>query len=64
MDFDRYEGSLNFASLDWRWHIGEIMSFGLGYNYYALNLESRDNDVRGSLRVRHRGPELFFSMSF
>ena len=64
MDFDRYEGSLNYATLDWRRHFGDTFSVGLGYNYYALNLDSRDNDVRGSIEVRHHGPELFVSAGF
>ena len=64
MDFDRYEGSLNYATLDWRQRIGDTFSVGLGYNYYALNLDSRDNDVRGSLQIRHHGPELFVSAGF
>jgi len=64
MDFDRYEGSLNFATLDWRHSFGDTISAGLAYNYYALNLESHESDVRGSLRVRHHGPELFISMGF
>ena len=64
MDFHRYEGSLNFARLDWQRRFGETVSLGLGYNYYALNLDSRDNDVRGSLQVRHHGPELFVNMAF
>lgn len=64
MDFDRYEGSLNYATLDWRRRFGDTFSVGLAYNYYALNLDSRDNDVRGSLEVRHHGPELFVSAGF
>ena len=64
MDFDRYEGSLNYATLDWRRRLGDTFSVGLGYNYYALNLDSRDNDVRGSLQVRHHGPEIFVSAGF
>jgi hypothetical protein len=64
MDFDRYEGSLNYATLDWRRHLGDVLRVGLAYNYYALNLDSRDSDVRGSMRVRHHGPELFVSAGF
>lgn len=64
MDFDRYEGSLNFATLDWQRRFGDTFSVGLAYNYYALKLDSRDNDVRGSLQVRHHGPEFFVSAGF
>jgi hypothetical protein len=64
MDFHRYEGSLNFATLDWQRRFGENFSVGLAYNYYELNLDSHDNDVRGSLEVRHHGPELFLNVGF
>ncbi len=64
MDFDRYEGSLNYVTLDWQRRLGDTVSVGLAYNYYALNLDSRDNDVRGSLTVRHHGPEFFVSAGF
>jgi outer membrane protein len=64
MDFHRYEGSLNFATLDWQYRFSDTFSAGLAYNYYALNLDSRDNDVRGSLEIRHHGPELFLSAGF
>lgn len=64
MDFHSYEGSLNFATLDWQRRFGESLRLGIGYNYYAFNLESRENDVRGTLEVRHHGPEVFFNMAF
>ena len=64
MDYDRFEGFLNFATLSWQRRFGETFNVGLAYNYYELNLDSRDNDVRGSLEVRHYGPELFISAEF
>jgi len=64
MDFQSYEGLLNFATLDWQRRLGNGLRLGLAYNYYALKLDSRDNDVRGSLAVRHHGPELFVNLSF
>ena len=64
MDYDRYEGSLNYLTLDIRRQFGDIFTVGLGYNYYALNLDSRDNDVLGTLNVRHHGPALFVSAGF
>jgi len=64
MDFDQYEGSLNYATLDLQRHFGDNFSVGLGYNYYAFKLVSRDNSSSGSLEVRHQGPVLFFSTHF
>jgi len=64
MDYDRYEGSLSYATLDLQRRFGDIFRVGIGYNYYALNLDSRDNDVRGTLEIRHHGPVLFVSAGF
>jgi hypothetical protein len=64
MDFDQYEGSLNYASLDLQRRFGENFSVGIGYNYYAYKLDSSDNSSSGSLEVRHQGPVLFFSSHF
>ena len=64
MDFDQYEGSLNYATLDLQRHFGDNFSVGLGYNYYAFKLVSRENSSGGSLEVRHQGPVLFFSTHF
>jgi outer membrane protein len=64
MDFDQFEGSLNYGTLDLQRRFGENFSVGLGYNYYAFKLNSRDNSSSGSLEVRHQGPVLFFSTHF
>lgn len=64
LDYDRYEGSLNYATLDIQRRFGDIFTVGIGYNYYAMNLDSRDNDVRGTLEIRHHGPVLFVSAGF
>ena len=63
-DFDRYEGSLNYATLDIRYRVAESVSVGLGYNYYGMKLTSSDSDVNGYLRVRHHGPAAFFTVGF
>jgi outer membrane protein len=64
MDFDQFEGSLNYATLDLQRHFGENFSVGLGYNYYAFKLDSSEDSSRGTLEVRHRGPVLFLSAHF
>lgn len=63
-DFDRYEGSLNYASLDIQRRVSDAASIGLGYNYYGMKLTSRDRSVNGYLKVRHQGPTAFFSIGF
>jgi hypothetical protein len=63
-DFDRYEGSLNYAMLDIRYRVADSMSIGLGYNYYGMKLTSRESEVNGYLQVRHHGPAMFFAVGF
>jgi len=63
-DFDRYEGSLNYATLDIQRRFGERVSVGLGYTYYGMKLSSSDNDVNGYLKVRHNGPMFFLTAGF
>ena len=64
MDFDRYEGSLYYLTLDLQRRFGENFSVGVAYNYYAMNLDSSAGSLRGSIEVRHRGPALFVSAGF
>lgn len=64
MQFDNYEGSLNYAYLGLQRFFGDNFGVGLGYNYYSMNLDSRDADVNGSIRVIHRGPIVFLSAFF
>jgi hypothetical protein len=63
-DFDRYEGSLNYALLDIQHRVTDAISVGLGYNFYGMKLSSRDTDVNGYLKVRHHGPTAFLTMGF
>jgi outer membrane protein len=64
MRFDRFEGSLNYATLDMQRRFGERLSLGLGYNFYAFNLTSSADSSAGTLEVRHQGPVLFAAMYF
>ena len=63
-DFDSYEGSLNFGSLDIQHQLGKNVSVGLGYNFYGIKLTSRDSDLNGHIDVRHHGPVAFFTVGF
>lgn len=63
-DFDRFEGSLNYASLDIQHRIASAFSIGLGYSYYGMKLSSSDSDVNGYIKVRHHGPAAFFTIGY
>jgi len=64
MEFDHYEGSLNALYLGVNHSFTEKIGVGLGYNYFAMNLDSPDQKLRGSLRIRHHGPIVFGSFTF
>ena len=63
-DFDRYEGSLNYATLDIQHRVADAISVGLGYSYYGMKLSSTESDVNGYLKVRHHGPAAFFTIGY
>ncbi len=63
-DFDRYEGSLNYATLDIQHRVADAIGVGLGYNYYGMKLSSNESDVNGYLKVRHHGPMAFIAIGF
>lgn len=63
-DFDRYEGSLNYAMIDIQHQLSDNIGVGLAYNYYGIKLTSSDRDVNGSLKIVHHGPMLFLSVSY
>ena len=63
-DFDRYEGSLNYASLAIQRRFQKAISIGLGYNFYGMDLSSGEDSVNGYLKVRHHGPFLFLTVGY
>jgi hypothetical protein len=64
MDFDSYEGSLNFLYFGWQRTLGNWGSAGIGYNYYSLHLDSSNADLNGSVDMRQHGPIIFLSAHF
>ena len=63
-DFDQYEGSMNYATVDIQRRFGEHASIGLGYTVYHMKLTSSDSDVNGYFKVRHHGPAAFITVGF
>ena len=64
MEFDHYSGSLNNFYLGLTHYFSGTIGAGIGYNVYLMNLDSADNDLRGSLKMRHHGPIVFASLNF
>jgi outer membrane scaffolding protein for murein synthesis (MipA/OmpV family) len=64
MDFDSYDGSLNFLYLGLQRLLGDWGSAGIGYNYYSLKLDSSNEELNGSVDVLQHGPIIFVSAHF
>lgn len=64
MQFDRLEGEMLFANLEWERRFGEHVSAGIGYNAYYTRLRSREDEGRGRLETLHHGPTLFITTGF
>jgi hypothetical protein len=63
MDFDRYEGSMTYFTLDIQRQFSKRFSAGIGYNYYRMNISSNKSDVNGYLKLLHQGPVAFLMLS-
>ena len=64
MEFDHYSGSLNTLYLGLEHYFTDTIGAGIGYNLFLMNLDSPDDDLRGSLKLRHHGPIVFASFNF
>ena len=63
MDFDRYEGSMTYFTLDFQQQFSKHFSAGVGYNFYRMNISSNESDVSGYLKLLHQGPVAFMTLS-
>jgi hypothetical protein len=64
LEFDRYDGYMAYLSLGLERELGENFDAGFGYNFYGMRLRAKDEDLRGTLRIRHQGPKLYLSVKF
>ncbi len=63
MDFDRYEGSMTYFTIDIQRQFSKHFGAGIGYNYYRMNISSNEGDVNGYLKLLHQGPVAFLMLS-
>lgn len=63
-DFDQYEGSLNYFTIDLQRRIGDSVDLGIGYNLYHMKLHSSQKDLDGYIEIEHRGPVVFLGYNF
>ena len=64
LDFDRYNGYSGFAGLTLDRKIGDAVGLGFGYDYYGTRLNAKDEDLRGTLRLKAHGPRVYLSAFF
>ena len=64
MHFDHYKGSMNYLNLTLQHMLTQRVSIGAGYDFYAIKLDSDDNEFRGSLNIEHQGPFVFVGAHF
>lgn len=64
LDFDRYDGFMGSFILGVDRRFGDVIGAGIGYNFYTMRLDSKDENLRGTFRMLHHGPKLYVSVLF
>jgi hypothetical protein len=64
LDFDRYDGFMGNFILGLDRKFGDVIGAGIGYNFYVMRLNAKDEDLRGTFRMLHHGPKLYVSFLF
>ncbi len=64
LGFDRYEGYMAYLALNLEHRFNDNFGAGLSYNFYGIRLQSKNDDLNGTLRIRYHGPVLYLSARF
>jgi outer membrane scaffolding protein for murein synthesis (MipA/OmpV family) len=64
LGFDGYEGHMTYLALNIERSFNDNFGAGLSYNFYGIRLQSKNDDLNGTLRVRYQGPVLYLSAKF
>ncbi len=64
LDFDRFDGFMAYLNLGIDRKFGGNIGAGMGYNFYGVRLNAKDDNLRGTFRMRHYGPKLYLSFLF
>jgi len=64
LDFDGHDGFMTYVSLDLDRKFGDVFAAGIGYNLYSMRLQSKNEALRGTLRIRHHGPKVYISLAY
>jgi hypothetical protein len=59
LKIDQYEGSLINIDLDLEYNMWKYMGFGIGYNYFGLNVDIEADEFHGSAEYQYHGFKFF-----
>lgn len=64
LNFDRFDSHMSYRNLDLDRQFGDRINVGFGYNCYGTRLSAKNEDLRGTFRMRHHGPKLLMGFIF
>ena len=64
LDFDRFDGYMSYLNLGLDRELGNGFNIGVGYSFYGTRLSAKNDDLRGTFRMRHHGPKLYMGFIF
>ncbi len=64
LDFDRFDGYMGYLNLSLDRRFGDRINVGFGYNFYGTRLSAKNEELRGTFRMRHHGPKLTMGFVF
>jgi len=64
LDFDRFDGYMGYLNVGLDRKFGDRINAGFGYNFYGTRLSAKNEDLRGTFRMRHHGPKLTLGFVF
>ena len=59
-----YEGSLANYAAGLEWRAFEHLAFGVGYNYFDVDLDVEKDDFRGNLEYQMQGAQIYLRLGF
>ena len=59
LEIDEFEGSLVNIDLDLEYNVWKYMGFGIGYNYFGLNIDVAADNFHGSAEYSYHGFKAF-----
>jgi len=59
LEIDEFEGSLVNFDLDLEYNVWKYMGFGIGYNFFRLNIDVEADNFFGSVEYQYNGAKFF-----